>query len=437
MTGLSKLLADTRPLHNPAYRRLFSANIVTVIGAQMTVVAVPQQIYEVSRSTAMVGLTGVFSLVPLVVFGLWGGALADSMDRRRLLTITTTGLIVTTAALFAQAAAGNRNVWIVLGLLAVQQSFFAVNSPTRTAVFPRILPTDQLAAANSLNMTVMQAGSIIGPLLGGVLIPVVGFAVLYGVDAVFLLATLWAVLKLPPIPPSEHATAPGLRSVIDGFGYLAAQRVLLASFVVDIIAMVFGMVRVLFPAIAHENFGGDPAGGLEQGLLYAAMSIGAVLGGIFSGWVTRIRYQGRAVLGAITVYGAAIALFGLVVSFAHPGGTKLLLAVAVVALAIGGWADMVSASLRQTILLAAATDEMRGRLQGVFIVVVAGGPRVGDTTHGLVGSLIGPAASAMAGGAAVMGGMLASAGLFPRFREYHVGERRGGRSKDVDSSSST
>lgn len=420
VAGLSKFLADTRPLHTIAYRRLFAAQVVTVIGAQMTIVAVPQQIYDISRSTAMVGLTGVFSLVPLVVFGLWGGALADSMDRRTLLTITTGGLIGTTAMLCAQAALGNNNVWLVLGLLAVQQSFFAMNTPTRTAVFPRILPPEQLAAASSLNMTVLQAGSIVGPLLAGVLIPLVGFSVLYGLDAVFMLATLWAVIKLPPLPPTSSVAVPGIRAVVDGFAYLGTQRILLASFVVDIIAMVFGMVRVLFPQIAHENFGGDPAGGWEQGLLYAAMAMGAVVGGVFSGWVSRIRHQGRAVLGAIVVWGASVATFGAVVLVARPESSIWLFVAAVVALAVGGWADMVSAALRQTILLAAATDEMRGRLQGVFLVVVAGGPRIGDAVHGFGGSIVGPAASAMAGGAAVVGGMCAAAGLFPRFRTYQV-----------------
>ncbi|MDX5310982.1 MAG: MFS transporter, partial [Rhodococcus sp. (in: high G+C Gram-positive bacteria)] len=198
---MRRLLADTTPLENRDYRRLWTAGIVTVVGAQLSVVAVPQQIYEITRSSAYVGLTGVFALVPLVVFGLWGGALADVMDRRRPLTFTTLGMGVTSLLLWAQAAAGLANVWLVLVLLSLQQACFAVNQPTRGAVIPRLIPNGQLAAANSLNMTVMQFGAIAGPLLAGALIPVLGLPTLYLIDTVALLATLWAVLALPPIPP--------------------------------------------------------------------------------------------------------------------------------------------------------------------------------------------------------------------------------------------
>ncbi|HSU01337.1 MAG TPA: MFS transporter, partial [Nocardioides sp.] len=171
-----RLLADTRPLANPHFRRLWLANIVTVVGAQLTVVAVPAQIYAMTGSSAYVGLTGVFGLVPLVVFGLWGGALADVFDRRTLLMITTVGLILTSAGFWLQAALGAEDVWLLLSLFAVQQAFFAVNQPTRSALLPRIMDKHLLPAANSLNMTVMQAGGIAGPLVGGALIPLVGFS---------------------------------------------------------------------------------------------------------------------------------------------------------------------------------------------------------------------------------------------------------------------
>ncbi|MBB1013135.1 MFS transporter, partial [Dietzia kunjamensis] len=176
---MRRQLADTRPLRQPDFRRLWLANIVTVIGAQLSIVAVPQQVFEITRSSAYVGLTGVFALVPLVVFGLWGGALADALDRRRLLMVTTTGLIVTSLLFWAQAAAGNRNVWVVMMLLSAQQAFFAVNQPTRSAIIPRIVPSDQLASASALNMTVMQFGAIVGPLSAGILIPVLGLSTMY------------------------------------------------------------------------------------------------------------------------------------------------------------------------------------------------------------------------------------------------------------------
>src|SRR5688572_19842863 len=176
---LRGLVADTRPLQNPHFRRLWTANIVTVIGAQLTVVAVPAQIYAMTGSSAYVGLTGVFGLVPLVVFGLWGGALADVFDRRTLLIVTTVGLIGTSAVFFVQAFLGTDNVWLLLCTFAVQQALFAVNQPTRSALLPKLLPAHLLPAANSLSMTVMQAGGIAGPLVGGALIPLVGFSWLY------------------------------------------------------------------------------------------------------------------------------------------------------------------------------------------------------------------------------------------------------------------
>lgn len=417
---MRRLLADTTPLQNRDYRRLWTAGIVTVVGGQLTIVAVPQQVYEITRSSAYVGLTGVFALVPLVVFGLWGGALADVMDRRRLLTITTLGLVLTSILLWVQAALGMRSVWLVLGLLAVQQAFFAVNQPTRSAIIPRLIPVRQLAAANSLNMTVMQFGAIAGPLLAGVLIPVVGLPMLYLLDSIALLATLWAVLKLPAIPPSGPTRRAGLREVLDGFRYLATQRVLLASFVVDIIAMVFGMPRALFPQIAHDSFGNPASGGLALGLLFAAMSVGAVLGGIFSGWLPRVRYQGRAVVVCIVLWGLAMVGFGLAVGAATPSSGPLLLWVALGFLAFGGAVDMVSAALRNTMLQEVATDEMRGRLQGVFIVVVAGGPRIGDVLHGAAAVVVGTSVAAAGGGVLVVVGVAIAALAFPALMRYRV-----------------
>ncbi len=266
-----RLLADTRPLRNPHFRRLWTANIITVVGAQLTVVAVPAQIYFETGSSAFVGLTGVFGLVPLVVFGLYGGALADVFDRRTLLIVTTVGLIVTSGLFWAQAAAGGINVWLLLCLFAVQQAFFAVNQPTRYAIIPKLVEPELLPAANSLNMTVSMAGAIAGPMVAGVLIPFIGFSWLYLIDTLTLFATLGAVVRLPPLPVLEVTAVPGVRAVLDGFAYLRTQPVLLMSFVVDLIAMVFGMPRALFPEMANLNFGGPSAGGLVFALLFAAI----------------------------------------------------------------------------------------------------------------------------------------------------------------------
>ena len=419
MASARSLFADTRPLQNTHFRRLWLANIVTVIGAQLTVVAVPAQIYSMTGSSAYVGLTGVFGLVPLVVFGLWGGALADAMDRRTVLVGTTVGLIATSVAFWAQAATGADNVWLLLGLFAVQQAFFAVNQPTRSAILPKLLPDDLLPAAISLNITVMQAGAIAGPLVGGALIPLLGFSWLYLADSITLLATLGAVVALPRLPVEGIAGTPGLRSVIDGLAYLRGHPVLLTSFLVDIIAMVFGMPRALFPQMAHESFGGPDGGGLAFALLFAAIPAGAVLGGIFSGWVSRVERQGLAVIVAIIVWGLAMAGFGLATGLADGSGGALL-GVAVAMLVVGGAADMVSSAFRNSMLMTAAEDSVRGRLQGIFIVVVAGGPRIADVAHGASAAMVGTAAAAAGGGILVVVLTVAAALAVPAFVRYRL-----------------
>ena len=413
-----RLLADTTPLRNPNFRRLWLAGIITVIGGQLSIVAVPQQVFEITGSSGFVGLTGIFALVPLIVFGLWGGALADVMDRRRLMFLSSSGLTLTSIGFWIQAELGNRNVWLVFGLLAVQQACFAVNQPTRSAILPRILPGRDLAAAMSLNMTVFQFGAIVGPVLAGVLIPVIGLAMLYLLDSIALLFTLWAVFRLPALPPTGSTRRAGLREVLDGFRYLTGQKVLLASFLVDIVAMVFGMPRALFPQIAHESFGDPAEGGIALGLLYAAMSTGAVLGGVFSGWLPRVRRQGLGVLVCITLWGLAMVGFGVAVGVASPGAPPAVLWVALGFLAFGGAVDMISAALRQTMLLTVATDELRGRLQGVFIVVVAGGPRIGDVVHGVAAASLGTAVAAAGGGVLVVIGVVICAIAMPAFVRY-------------------
>ncbi len=420
MASFRAAMADTRPLRNANFRRLWTAGIVTMIGAQLTVVAVPAQIYEITRSSAYVGLTGIFGLVPLIVFGLYGGALADVMDRRTLLSITTVGLIVTSGLFWVQAMLDLENIWLLLCLFSLQQAFFAVNLPTRAAVLPRILPPEQLPAANSLNMTVFQFGAIGGPLFAGALLPIFGFSMLYLIDTVSLLATLWAVIVLPRLPPEGTAPRAGLRSVLEGIRYLRGHKVLLMSFVVDIIAMLFGMPRALFPQIAHESFGGPTEGGLVFALLFAAIPAGAVLGGIFSGWVSRTQRQGYAVIVAIVIWGLAITVFGLAVGFAHGSAATPMLIIALIALAVAGAADIASAAFRSSMLMTAANDSVRGRLQGVFTVVVAGGPRLADVAHGGAAAVVGTAAAAAGGGVLVVILVVVAAIAAPAFVRYRV-----------------
>lgn len=413
-TRIRGALADTTPLRTPEFRRLFWAGTVTVIGAQMSVVAVPKQIYDLTGSSAYVGLTGAFGLVPLLVFGLWGGAIADAMDRRTLLVITNTGIALTSVALWAVAFTRVGSVWLVLCLFAVQQGMLAVNQPTRSAVLPRILPKEQLPAANTLNFTVAQFGAITGPVLAGALIPLVGLSTLYLLDSVALLVSLWATWRLPKLPPMPgenglRRTA-GPKDVLDGFRYVATQKILLVSFLVDLVAMVFGMPRALFPEMAERTFHDPPGGGIALGLLFAGIGIGSLVGGLFSGWLHRVGRQGVAVTVSICVWGLGVAAFGLV----HT------LWLAVLLLAVAGAADLVSAVFRVTMLQVVATDEMRGRMQGVFFVVVAGGPRLADIWHGPAGAAVGTGPAVTAGGLAVVVLTVVVVALLPAFWRYRA-----------------
>lgn len=424
-----RLLADTRPLRFASFRRLWVANIVTVIGAQMTVVAIPAQIFHITGSSGYVGLAGGFGLVPLIVFGLWGGLLADVIDRRRLLVISTAGLIVTSAMLALLAVLSIDNVWLLLSVFSMQQAFFGLNQPAKGALIPSIVPLELLPAANSLNMTVMTLGAVIGPVLGGALIPLFGYQMLYVIDAVFLFATLYAVIRLPSLLPQKQPdTRSGFKGIVDGFRYLKTNTVVLVSLLVDIIAMVFGMPRALFPQIAAETFDGPPEGGIVFSLLFAALAGGSALAGIFSGWVSRVQRQGLAVIVAIAVWGAAMTVFGLSLELAT-GFWLTALVIALSALALGGAADIVSGAFRQTMLQEAATDAMRGRMQGVFIVVVAGGPRIADVLHGSVAAVTDTTVASAGGGIAVVVLVLACAAIFPTFRKYRV--ERGGREHTV------
>ncbi|WP_405476692.1 MFS transporter [Streptomyces canus] len=409
--GWRRWAMDTRPLRIPAYRRLWSSTIVTAVGSQLTAVAVPKQIYDITGSSAWVGAASMAGLLPLIVFALWGGAVADSMDRRKLLLITNTGIAVTSVLFWLQAVSGLDSVAALMVLLAVQQAFWGLNAPARNASIARLVPEAQLPAANALGSTVMQTGQVVGPLLAGVLIPVIGLPELYLIDALALCVTVWAVYRLPSLPPLAAAAArrAGVREIAEGFRYISAHKVLLLSFLADIIAMVFGMPRALFPQLASETYA--PYGeGRALGLLFAAIPIGAVVGGLVSGTFARARRHGWMVIGAVVAWGVAITGFGL-------SGSLWL---AVVFLAAAGVADMVSMVFRGAILLSAATDEMRGRMQGVFTVVVAGGPRLADVLHGTAGSAFGARPAVAGGGILVVAVMLTLAFTVPALRRYRV-----------------
>jgi MFS family permease len=333
-----------------------------------------------------------------------------------MLLVTNSGIALTSLGLFLQAVTGNASVGVVLALLAVQQAFFGLNSPARGAAIPRLVPAKELAAANALSSTVFGLGAVAGPLLAGALIPVLGLPTLYLIDTVFLLAAIYACWRLPALPPllneSGRRAVAGLTSIVDGFRYISLHAVLLVSFLVDIIAMVLGMPRALFPEMAERTFGDPPGGGLALGLLYAAIPLGTLLGGLLSGTFTRYHRHGAATAVAVVVWGLAIAGFGLTSS----------LWLAVVFLAIGGAADLVSMVFRTAILQTAATDEMRGRMQGVYFMVVAGGPRLADLLHGTVGDAVGPGLATTVGGLLVVAAIPVVLLRFPAFWRYRLAE---------------
>lgn len=383
---LRSRMVDTAPLQVPAFRRQLVAQGASFVGAQLTIVAVPVQVYSISHSSLQVGLVGLVGFFPLVVFGLYGGAVADVMDRRLLYLIASLGTWVVTGLLLLQTVLGLRSVPVILALIAVQAAFFAAASATRGAIIPRIVDAELVPAANTLEFTVGNVGSVVGPLVAGLLITRHnGFAYSYSIDAVLFTVALYAALRLPPIPPDSVGNRKaGLRSVIEGLAFIVTRPVLLMSFGVDIVAMVFAMPDALYPQVAADRWHG------QVGPLYAAIAIGAVLGGLSSGWIGRVRRQGVVLTGAIVGWGLTVAIAGL----AH----QLWLAVALLALA--GAMDLVSAVYRQTILQTYAPDEMRGRMQGVFIVVVSGGPRLGGLRAGATASVTSVGVSWVGGGIA-------------------------------------
>jgi len=368
----------------------------------VTAVAVAVQTYDVTGSSFWVGMLGGVGLVPLIVFGLWGGAVADSIDRRALLLIGSLLLWGCTGGLFVQSALGAANLPLLLVLVAAQSAGFAVASSTRGAIVPRLLPTSQVAAANTLSFTTSNVAMLAGPLLAGVLIARSSVTTAYAADAVLFTAALYAAARLPVLPPTGVSRVPGLRSVLDGLAFIGTRPVLSASFAVDIAAMVLAMPRALFPARA-QAFGG----GAAIGWLFASLAAGAVVVGATSGWIGRVSRQGVALVAAVVVWGLAVAAAGLAEN----------LFLAVVLLAVAGAADLVSAVYRQTILQTYAPDEMRGRMQGVFIVVVAGGPRLGDLRAGATAALAGTRASWVGGGLACAAVVLCALAV-PAFRNY-------------------
>lgn len=424
---MARLLVDITPLRvSPAYRRLWLGNTLSYVGTQLTLVAVSLEVFALTGSSFAVGLLGLAALVPLVVAGLYGGAIADRHDRRRVALTSSAVMWLTTVGIAAQAWAGLESVPVLYALVALHSGASGINQPTRGAIIPALVGLPLVPAANALNMMTFSVALMFGPVLGGVLVAAVGYAWTYSIDVVTFLAALYAVWRLPSLPPQQaeaaaaSGTRGGLASVVEGLRFLGSRPNLRMTFLADIVAMTTAFPRALLPAIGAVVLGGGEA---AVGVLLAAMAAGAFLAGLFSAPFTRLHAQGWGVYVSILVWGAAVAAFGGVVWWAQSlpdGDPRLTLAFALAALcmAVGGAADSLSGVFRGSILQSATPDHLRGRLQGVFVVVVAGGPRLGELLTGGASVGLGEGPTLLAGGVLCMLGVTALMRWQPGFLRY-------------------
>jgi len=417
------LLIDTGPLRRSRdLRALVGGQFVSVLGSQMTGVAVPYQVYRLTGSSLDVGLVSLAALGPLLAGSLLGGSLVDAVDRRRLLIAVSLVLAAVSAGLAVNASA-RPALWPLFVLPALAAGLGTFEDSALGAVIPSLVRRSDLAAANAVFQALFQFGLVVGPALAGLLLAGTGIRFVYWIDAATFAAAALAALVIAPQPPAGGGQPPGLRSVLDGLRFVRGRPTIQGAFVIDLNATIFGLPRALFPALAARAFGGGAA---TLGLLYAAPGAGALIGALTTGWVGRVQRQGRAVIIAVIVWGAAITAFGLTgwlpAALALPAGLALL--------AVAGWADVISSVFRTTIVQLSVPDALLGRLTGLQIAVVTGGPRLGDVEAGAVAAAFGDTASVVSGGLACVAGALLLAGLLPAFRRQRAGEpeapRRGG-----------
>ncbi|HEV8564999.1 MAG TPA: MFS transporter [Actinomycetota bacterium] len=410
---LRRLAIDLAPLRvSRQFRLVWVGLLVSSSGSQFTVVAVFVQVTRLTGSEAAVGLTGLVWLAGLVVGSIAGGTVLDSWDRRRLLIVAQLVIAVGVATLLAGSIAGDPPIGVIYAGLAVMAAASAIDGPTRSAMTPRLVGPELIPSAQALNQVIWNGAGIFGPALAGITIQRFGVTLAYAIDLVSVGMMLLAALALHPMPPEERErNQTGLRAVREGFAYVRASRLLQSTFAIDLVAMVFGMPRALFTFLAVEQFGR----GVEIiGLLFSAPAVGALLGALTSGWTRSVRRQGQAVAVAVAAWGAAIAGFGLV-------GDRLWLAL--VMLALAGWADVISAIFRSTILQLSVPDRLRGRLSGIHSLVVTGGPRLGDFEAGLVARLVSPGFSVVSGGIACILGAGVVALAYPELRRHRAEQR--------------
>jgi len=409
VTGLRRFFLDVAPLRRDRdYRWLWSGQAISGIGNQVTRVALPFQVYVLTGSTLAIGALTFFQLIPILLFALGAGTIADAVDRRRLLMVTQTGLATCSLALTILALGGQPPVPALFAVAFVAAGLGAVDQPTRASTIPRLVPPERLPAAIALNQLNFQTASIVGPAAGGLLIATVGIAGAYAVDVISFIASLTALLAIRSLPPLHGAARPGLAAIAEGLRFARERRAILGSFVIDLDAMIFGMPTSLFPVLALDVFRTGPAG---FGLLAAAPAVGAFLGALLSGWVSAVTRTGRAVVAAVVGWGLAITAFGLV-TFSFP--------LALVCLAVAGAADVLSAVFRSTLVQLETPDALRGRIMSIHGLAVTSGPRLGDMEAAGVAALVGPQVAVVSGGVLCLLGVLAVVRWFPELADHTI-----------------
>ena len=412
-------IVDVTPLRaSPGFRWLFFGFFFVQGGRQLTVVAVPFQVYELTGSTLAVGLLGLAQLIPLLILSLLGGALADAVDRRKILVFSPLVLALTSLGLMWNALADQPLIWPLFVLSAVNAGVSAIDGPARQAMVPGLVGRAMLPSALALNQTLTNVAKAGFPAFGGLLIATAGLPVTFAAETACFLVAMIFMRGIPPVAVVGGGRRLEFSSVVEGFRYLKDRRVIQAALLLDLSAMVFGMPTALFPAIGTGVFGG---GALAVGLLYAAPGVGALIGAVTSGWVGTVRRQGRAVVLAVIGWGVAIAIFGLTSS----------LPLALVMLGLAGLADVVSAIFRGAIVQLSTPDELRGRVTSMHMAVVAGGPRLGDLEAGAVAALTSVRFSVVSGGVACILAAVAISRWAPAFVRYVPELEENGQSGDV------
>lgn len=386
---LGSYLVDLRPLQISTFRRLWTASAVTAVGGSFSVVAVPAQLFALTGSSAYVGMAAGVSMATLVAAALGAGVVADVADRRTVLLAGNALLGLAYVGLWLDSATGLDSVALIVALVGLQGIGLGAAQTTTGAAVPRVVPAHLLAAASSLTSLTRYTGAVVGPLLAGVLLPRTGFAPLYLVDALALTVLLRAVARLPRLRAAPTRETIGLA---DGFCHLARSRLLVAVLAVDLAAMVLGMPSVLYPELAERTYGGPPGGGTALSLLYAAYPAGVLLAGLVSGAFTRARRHGALMASAALAWGGCVTVLGLTSD----------LRVGVLALVAGGAVNMVLSTTRNAITQAHAEDALLGRMQGSLVVVLMGGPQLGNVLHGMLGAAIGARSAIAAGGLATV-----------------------------------